>query len=200
MAIGMSMSITGLPELQAVLSRIKVKVDTDIKPVNTASGIMFASVMRNFAEQGRPVKWAGLSPLTKFIRSHRQSKPNTNPLILQDTGILKNSNFPFYNIAEGVAGVRNTAEYASLMNDGGESASRDIVIGSFYRKRPPGEKAILAGFSAKRHAEDVHVKSYTMHLKGGTVTPRRFMVVQREDYPVLKAVFADWLKGINSNA
>jgi len=62
----------------------------DLRPaLRTAGNIMTRSFGRNFAAEGRPTKWAPLSPAT--IARRRQGRGRLGIKILQDTGRLRES-------------------------------------------------------------------------------------------------------------
>ena len=57
-------------------------------PLTDSGKLMVKSVDRNFAEQGRPRRWARLSPTTLRMR---RSSGNNSARILQSTGALRRS-------------------------------------------------------------------------------------------------------------
>lgn len=154
-----------------------------ILPYKQAATVVTASVMRNFTAGGRPQKWEDLSPLTRFIRRHRQGKQNANPITLRDTNRLMNSVVPHATVDEqgGAFGAKTNVSYARKMHEGGYTEASTVVIEAFRRMTKTGES---------------RVHSYVMHLKGGKRIPARpFMMIQDADKATIKQIFTDWMKG-----
>lgn len=79
-------------EKQAVLTLLQ-RMGQDIKNpqplLKTMGQYMVSSIDKNFREQGRPEKWAPLSPITLMMR--RKGKGGGSPKALMDTGMLRKS-------------------------------------------------------------------------------------------------------------
>ena len=90
---------------------------------------MVRSIQMNFTKEGRPEKWADLSPSTIERRRKGQRK---NPKILQDTGRLKNSIAYDVDPAGNQVEVGTNVEYANDMQTGihpyGKIAARPFVM------------------------------------------------------------------------
>lgn len=182
MSVAIVTRIDGLPRLNANVDHLKAYLGS-ILPYKQAATVVTASVMRNFAAGGRPQKWEDLSPLTRFIRRHRQGKQNANPLTLRDTGRLAGSPVPHATVDDqgGTFGAKTNVNYARKMHEGGYTTASAVVIEAFKRNTRTGES---------------RVHSYVMHLKGGKRIPARpFMMIQEADKAIIKQIFTDWLKG-----
>lgn len=128
---------------------------------------MYSSVMRNFKEQGTDKrKWKPLSLLTMFVRSHRTSKTNKKPLILQDTGRLKGSIYP--EIGNDWAAVGTNVPYALMMQKGGVSQGNTANIKSFKRRHPITKQ------------QTVRVRPYSMNIKSHRVEGRPFLHLRQD--------------------
>src|SRR3990167_11349566 len=76
-------------EAEEYIVDVGKKISNTKKPLAKSLIYMMGSIKRNFVEQGRPVKWQKLSPLTIALR--RKGKGKRAPQILRDTGTLMNS-------------------------------------------------------------------------------------------------------------
>lgn len=182
MSVAFVSRIEGLPRLNANVDQLKAYLGAML-PYKQAAALVTASVMRNFAAGGRPEKWEELSPLTMFIRRHRQGKQNASPVTLRDTGRLANSPVPYVamDAQGGVFGAKTNVSYARKMHEGGYTTASTVVIEAFRRLTKNGESK---------------VRTYVMHLKGGKRIPARpFMMLQESDKPNVKQIFTDYLKG-----
>lgn len=110
--------------IKKFFDRVIKRLDNPDTPLKKASLVMLRSIDRNFREEGRPVKWATLSPLTKALR--RGSFGGTHK-ILQDTGRLKASISA--KIFKDYAKVGTNLEYARLMQKGGMSKAQTVKRG-----------------------------------------------------------------------
>lgn len=182
MSVAFVTRIDGLQRTLGNVDALKAYLGS-LLPYKQAATVVTASVMRNFVAGGRPEKWEGLSPMTRFIRAHRQGRHNLNPVTLRDTNRLMNSVVPHATLDTegGSFGAKTNVAYARKMHGGGVSEASDVVIEAFTRNLKTGAS---------------RVRSYVMHLKGGKRIPARpFMMVQDADRGIIKQVFTDWLKG-----
>ena len=182
MGVAIISRIEGIPRLQANIETLKAYL-TSILPYKKAATVLTASVMRNFAAGGRPVKWEELSPMTKFIRAHREGKQNLSPVPLRDTGRLAGSPVPHAALDSegGTFGAKTNVSYARKMQEGGISDPSTVVITAFNRNTRSGNSS--------------RVRSYLMHLKGGKRIPARpFMMIQDADKDIIRQIFMDWLR------
>lgn len=175
--------IDGFVKCRGDIDTLKAYIANQIQPLREAATVVTASVMRNFVAGGRPEKWEQLSPITKFIRAHRDGKQNLTPLPLRDTGRLAGSPVPHAALdAEGgTFGAKTNVSYARKMHEGGISEPSTVVINAFNRNTRAGNTS--------------RVHSYLMHLKGGKRIPARpFMIPQAQDKPIIRQIFIDWIK------
>lgn len=151
------------------LSKIAAVAERPSVPIMQATVWMTGQTIQNFEEGGRPEKWAAISSMTAFIRSHRKSSPTESRLPLNDSGRLKGSFVPVQTEDGSRMGVATNVEYAGLMQTGGKSGASQVEIARFKR-RLPGSKGVV-GFVAGRKAYSrggfVSVRPYTINFKGG---------------------------------
>lgn len=180
--ISVSYKVDGFIKCRGNIETLKAYLAAQSAPLREAATIVTASVMKNFRDGGRPRKWPGLSVLTYFIRAHRQGKANAQPVTMVDTGRLRSSIVPYFaqDPQGGTFGAKTNVDYARKMHQGGVTTPSTVMIDHFRRRTKSGVS---------------HVRSYIMHLKGGKAIPARpFMMLQAEDKPIIKRIFAEWLK------
>jgi len=150
--------------------------------------LMYRSVIKNFEDEGRPVKWKPLSVLTKFIKSHRSGgRKERNPKILQDSGDLKKSIIPHIeeDSRNATVSVGSNLSYAKLQHYGGFGTGGTVKISPFYRK----SKGTAGN---KKYIASNYVKGFTMTIKAGhKIPPRPFMLIQKEDEEQIRK----WVRG-----
>lgn len=150
---------------------------------------MYKSVMQNFKEQGTDKqKWQPLSPLTLFIRQNRISKPNKKPLILQDTGYLRQSIYP--NFSENEAVVGTNVKYARLQQYGGVSEPSTVKVRRVLPRQYKG-KPISPQTLAKRHNRKYSV-IYDMYIKSHKVPARPFLHLRQDTLENIKKQAILW--------
>lgn len=180
--ISLVYKVDGFVKCRGGIEALKAYLAAQSQPLKEAATIVTASVMKNFRDGGRPRQWQGLSVLSYFIRAHRQGKANTRPFTLVDTGRLRDSIVPHISQDSngGTFGAKTNVVYAKKMHQGGVTTASTVMIEHFQRRTKNGTS---------------RVRSYMMHLKGGKPIPARpFMMLQTQDKPVIKQIFAEWMK------
>lgn len=140
-------------------------------PARQCAVWLAGQTIRVFADGGRPEKWAPLSMMTLFIRSHREGAQNNDALPMNDTGRLKGSFIPVIEDDGNRFGASTNVEYAGMMQSGGISEPREVSIAAFTRSRGASQaKDYSRGSLTKATGR---VKAYIMHMKGGNKIPAR---------------------------
>lgn len=166
----------GFSKVTQKLAKIAEVAQRPSVPSMQASVWITGQTIQTFSAGGKPEKWAPISIMTAFIRSHRASKRTDSMAPMNDSGRLKGSFIPVLTDDGNQLGAATNVEYAGLMQSGGVSTANTVKIGSFKR-RLPGSKGMV-GFTAggrKKYARGsfVTVEAYTMKLKGGATIPAR---------------------------
>lgn len=179
MALVFKLSALNVAGIRAALERAKKKLDNLNPAAKRATLFLLGRVQRNFGTNSEAAKkWPPLSPLTLFIRRHRQSAPNKRgePRPLNDRGLLRNANFPFVKAGGAEFGVVNNAKYAPTHQFGGRSEGGEVVIRNFRRR--------LKGGGMSR----VSTPTYRLKLPAGRRIPARPFFPPREEYlpPILE--------------
>ena len=154
---------------------------TDVeKPMRRVGVYMISSIHKNFDAQGRPVKWAGLSPMTKSLR--RSGVGPGGMLILQDTGALRNS---ITYTLEGRDSLRvgTNLEYAKKLHFGG------VNVMSAHTERVKSHSRTYKTGTSK-------VKSFSRRVprREYKVPARPFILIQDSDVPVIEKIFIDHIR------
>ena len=207
----LSVSLDGWEEAKANLDSLKIDLENPVVPAMQCSLFMQGEVLKAFDEGGLVEPWEPLSMMTKFIRRHRASAPNSDPHILADTGNLKNSIMPFIDEGGLVAGLSTVVEYAPLMQMGGTSSPNTVQIGPFTRRAPGGGSAMVQTSTwdyksntmskPSKSSDSVDVKGYTMEMGGDYVPARPFFPRDTNDIQALGwdekfvSIFSDWISG-----
>lgn len=166
------------------VGRVFVKLNsklTDLTvPLKQSAIYMLGSVMRNFEAQGRPRPWAPLSRMTLQLR--RKGMSFGSPMILQDTGMLKNS--ISYELMDGNSvRVGTNMPYASKLQYGGKS-----VI--------PAHRERVKSHTRKMGSRSVMIKAFDRDVPRRTFTTpaRPFVLFQTEDKVEVRKIFLDYLQ------
>lgn len=156
------------------------------KPLNQCGIMMMRSIDKNFRDQGRPIKWKPLSPLTIELRRKGRRKRFAGQLmILVDTGRLRNSLIRkgspgnIYKLHANSLQLGTNVEYAWLMQMGGR------II-----HRPPRHIR-----TEKTKKKKLYVKSIR-RAKKIIIPPRPFLVVQEEDKKMIVRIHRDFIKNV----
>ena len=182
MAVKVKLTAKNLDRFVAALGRMKKNLDDKLSPAARGiTQVLLEMVEKTFANaaRGRNVKgWDDLSPFTLFIRKNRVSAPNKDAKILNDRGILRNSNIPFVRREGAEFGIANPLKYASTHQFGGKSRAQTIMVNNPRKGRRADGKE--------------RIKQYAIRIKGGADIPARpFFPSEGEYLPkVMKALRA----------
>lgn len=179
MATAIKLNAKNIAKVKAALAKRKMDLDTQLSPVARGiTQVLLGMVQKRFAEAARgnpPSDWKPMSKFTRFIRSHREGAKNSDPKLLNDKGLLRNTNFPFVRGEGTEFGIVNNTKYASTHQFGGTTSGGTVRIGAFMRKGPSG----------KPH----RVKAYSMKVGSHKVPARPFFPTKDEYMPqVLTAI------------
>lgn len=146
-------------EVQEYLVKTEKEIANVKKPLAKSLIYMIGSIKRNFVQQGRPVKWQKLSPLTIALR--RKGKGRGSPQILRDTGILMNSITGEIkdegNNAVAIAGT--SLDYAPKLQFGGFTKTPEMTI------VPKRKKALRFMYRGKEvFTKRAHIPSRITHI------------------------------------
>lgn len=82
-----NLKVEGLDRMQKALHDGMRKLDRPITPMRAIGVMQLRSIARNFAAEGRPIKW----PKLKRKRRKGRRKGAGRPKLLRDTGVMFNS-------------------------------------------------------------------------------------------------------------
>jgi len=164
-------------EAEEYIADVGKKISDTKKPLAESAIYMVGSIKRNFVEQGRPVKWQKLSPLTIALR--RKGGGIGSPMILRDTGTLMNSISPGEPTDTSVQ-VGTMLPYAPRLNFGGLTKTPEMTI------VPKRKKALKFMYMGKTvFAKRVHIPS-----RAAWIPPRPFvMFIIPEDIDRIHRIF-----------
>ncbi len=176
-------SVSGLSQFKARFAKWQGKIEDTRKPMMRAAIQVIEETFRNFADGGRPEKWAPLSLMTLFIRAHRADAPRRSGanVPLSDTGRLKGSFVPFVGTGDDTFGAKTNVKYAGLMQNGGTTEAQDIPIKGYTRRLSErqfkdfftGRPRMIRKADGGMRQSGGKVRDYVLHLKGGAAIPAR---------------------------
>lgn len=175
-------ALEGLEQVIGAVKDTQARYDHLEKPFKQSTVILFASVMENFSEQGRPEAWEPLSPLTLMLR--RKGGGGGSAKILQDTGLMRNSIAPFWDEEESIFGLTMSgphSEFGRLMQEGGQTEGGPVDIPRTTRVSKNG----------KEHT----VKAHTANIGPHAIPPRPFLIAQEDDKEKIVSIFLAHLDG-----
>ena len=172
---------TNAESVNKVVVNIVKKIGNLEKPLKRVGIYMLGSIHRNFALQGRPIKWPALSLMS---RQKRRGGLKGRHLILQDTGRLRSS--IVYEL-EGNTGVRigTNIPYARKLHFGGVNVMSAHTESVRSHVRIVGEKRVIV----KPFRRRVGKRQFT-------VPGRPFVLFQNEDVIVIERIFSDYVQEV----
>lgn len=170
------------------------KLDAFRAPLESCATAALRSVHENFIDQGRPVAWTPLKPITIALR--RVGSGTGSAKILQDTGhLMRSVTTPgapgnIFRVDDHAAAVGTNVPYAAIQNAGGTVSIKNKRV--LARKVDAGvaEAAAAAGYKVSR---DKSGQSYVIFGKSVKIPARPFMILQDEDREHFGLIFARWL-------
>lgn len=169
------------------VERLFVNLEQAIKKPQPAlkqiGELMVASIHKNFEEQGRPTKWAPLSPMTLAMR---RNKDKSSIKILQDTGRLRNSITYDATRSGGTAvAIGTNVKYGKIHQYGGKVNIPAITI------VPKKAKALRFVINGKV----VFAKSVYQKARVAVIPQRKFLQFQEQDISDIREVLLEHMRG-----
>lgn len=188
MAVAIKLKAVNIQRIRKALEKRADRLDKELTPTAKRINLVILGMIQKRFTSSNPGKWKPLSMFTRFVKRFRASKKTKNPTPLNDTGRLRNSNFPFVRQGGKVFGVTNNVRYAGVQNFGGKSKANIVRIGAHTRKSKTGNT--------------FRVKPFDMKISGGhTIPPRPFFPTRKEFEPaVSKAIRAYVARTAGPNA
>jgi len=158
------------------LNRLMVNVLNMNSALRTIGILMKRSILDNFTQQGRPVKWQKLSAYTLAMRKQKQ------PKILMDTGRLRQS--IDYQVESQSVKIGTNLDYARKLQEGGETTIPARII---YPK-----KASVLVFEIDGKTR--FTKYAKQPERKANIPERPFVMIQEEDIPRIRKILIDKLE------
>lgn len=172
MPVAIKLKSVNIEKIRKALGKRAERLDKELTPTAKKINLVILSLIQKRFTSSNPGKWKPLSMFTRFVRKFRQGKRSKNPLPLNDTGRLRNSNFPFVRQGGKIFGVTNNVRYAGVQNFGGKSKANTVRIGAHTRKSKTGNT--------------FKVKAFDMKIGGGhTIPARPFFPTRKEFEPAV---------------
>jgi len=168
-------------KVKALLKKAGDKAKNLRIPLKRAGILMLGSIDKNFREEGRPEKWAPLSPMTIAMRR----KEGKGAKILQDTGIGRGS-IVYEVVSDQEVQIGTRLDYMRIHQKGGsvKIPPRDIY--------PVKAKALHWVSDGKDvFAMHVHQKERT-----AKIPQRKFLLFQEEDKTNIVKIFTEYLEEV----
>jgi len=152
-------------------------------PLKRCGILMLSSIDKNFRAEGRPNRWAPLSPMTIAMRR----KKGKGAKILQDTGMGKGS-IVYEVVSDQKVQIGTRRDYMRIHQEGGsiKIPARDIYP----------VKARALHWVDPGTGEDV----FSMHVhqdeRTAKIPQRKFLLFQEEDKTNIVRIFNDYLEEI----
>jgi len=168
-------------KVKALLKKAGNKAKDLRIPLKRCGILMLSSIDKNFRAEGRPKKWAPLSPMTIAMRR----KEGKGAKILQDTGHGKGS-IVYKVVSNQKVQIGTNLGYMKIHQEGGsiKIPARDIY---------PVKAKALHWVSDGKDVFAMHV-----HQKARTakIPQRKFLLFQKEDKTNIVKVFTEYLEEI----
>jgi len=167
----------------ALLKKAGEKAKNLRVPLKQCGILMLRSIDKNFKAEGRPKRWAPLSPMTIAMRR----KKGRGAKILQDTGMGKGS-IVYEVVSDQKVQIGTRLDYMRIHQEGGsiKVPARDIY--------PVKAKALH--WVDPKTGEDV----FSMHVhqdeRTAKIPQRKFLLYQEEDKVNIIRIFNDYLEEI----
>lgn len=181
--ISMSYEIKNDEKVKALLKKAGNKAK-DLKiPLKRCGILMMRSIDKNFRAEGRPKRWAPLSPMTIAMRR----KKGRGAKILQDTGMGKGS-IAYEVVSNQEVQIGTPLDYMRIHQEGGsiKIPARDIY---------PVNAKVLHWVDPNT-GEDVFAMHVHQDERMAKIPQRKFLLFQEEDKKNIVNVFIEYLEEI----
>lgn len=170
-------------KVKALLKKAGEKAK-DLKiPLKQCGILMLGSIDKNFRAEGRPNRWAPLSPMTIAMRR----KKGRGAKILQDTGHGKGS-IVYKVVSNQKVQIGTDLDYMRIHQEGGsiKIPARDIF---------PVRARVLHWVDPKT-GEDVFAMHVHQKERTAKIPQRKFLLFQEEDKTNIVKIFTEYLEEI----
>ena len=170
-------------KVKALLKKAGNKTKNLRIPLKRCGILMLGSIDKNFRAEGRPKRWAPLSPMTIAMRR----KKGRGAKILQDTGMGKGS-MTYEVVSDQKVQIGTRRDYMRIHQTGGNIRipARDIY---------PVKAKVLHWVDLKT-GEDVFAMHVHQEARTVKIPQRKFLLFQEEDKMNIVRVFTDYLEEI----
>ncbi|MBA7586740.1 hypothetical protein ES708_28745 [subsurface metagenome] len=169
-------------KVKALLKKAGNKAKDLKVPLKRCGILMLRSVDKNFRAEGRPKRWAPLSPMTIAIRR----KKGKGAKILQDTGKGKGS-IVYKVVSNQKVQIGTGLDYMRIHQTGGSIKIPARTI------RPVKAKALHWISSA---GEDVFAMVVHQKARTARIPQRKFLLFQEDDKKNIVKIFTEYLEEI----
>jgi len=170
-------------EIRALLKKAGDKAKDLRVPLKRSGILMLRSIDKNFRVEGRPEKWAPLSPMTIAMRR----KEGKGAKILQDTGMGRGS--IVYNVVSNQeVQIGTPLKYMAKHQTGG---TINIPARDIYPVRARVLHWVDPGTGEDVFAMHVHQKERTARIP-----QRKFLLFQEDDKQNIVKIFIEYLKEV----
>ena len=152
-------------------------------PLKRCGILMLRSVDKNFRAEGRPTRWAPLSPMTLAMRR----KEGKGAKILQDTGMGKGS-IVYEVVSDQKVQIGTRLDY---MRKHQEGATINIPARDIYPVKARALHWVDPGTGEDVFVMHVHQKARTAKLP-----QRKFLLFQEDDKKNIVKIFTEYLEEI----
>jgi len=170
-------------KVKALLRKAGNKAKDLRVPLKRCGILMLRSIDKNFRAEGRPKRWAPLSPMTIAMRR----KKGRGAKILQDTGMGKGS-ITYEVVSDQKVQIGTRRDYMRIHQEGG---SIKIPARDIYPVKAKALHWVDPGTGEDVFAMHVHQKERT-----AKIPQRKFLLFQEEDKKNIVRVFNDYLEEI----
>ena len=170
-------------KVKALLKKAGDKAKDLRIPLKRCGILMLASIDKNFRAEGRPKRWAPLSPMTIAMRR----KEGKGAKILQDTGHGKGS-IVYKVVSNQKVQIGTNLGYMRIHQEGG---SIKIPPRDIYPVKARALHWVDPGTGEDVFAMHVHQKARSVKIP-----QRKFLLFQEEDKTNIVRVFTDYLEEI----
>lgn len=178
-----SYDVKGDEKVKALLKKAGNK-SKDLKvPLKRCGILMLRSIDKNFRAEGRPTRWAPLSPITIAMRR----KKGRGAKILQDTGLGKGS-ITYEVVSNQKVQIGTRRDYMRIHQEGGsiKIPARDIY--------PVKAKALH--WVDPKTGEDVFAMHVHQEERTAKIPQRKFLLFQEDDKKNIVNIFTEYLEEI----
>jgi len=170
-------------KVKALLKKAGEKAKDLRVPLKQCGILMLGSIDKNFREEGRPTRWAPLSPMTIAMRR----KEGKGAKILQDTGMGKGS-IVYEVVSDQEVQIGTRLDYMRIHQEGGsiKIPARDIFP----------VKARALHWVDPDTGEDVFAMHVHQKARTAKIPQRKFLLFQEEDKTNIVRIFTEYLEEI----